>query len=49
MDDEKRMETCYLCGKRFDMNSSDKAYYRYKKFPICDYCSEFYGFYNEDI
>jgi hypothetical protein len=48
--DEKpvKMEICYLCHKEFDMNQDDASRYRYGKFPMCDYCAEFYGFYFED-
>ena len=31
------------------MNKSELAYYRKGKFPICDYCAEFYSFYREDL
>ena len=40
MSDEEKIETCFLCGKKFDMNN---------KYPICDYCAEFYSFYKEDL
>ena len=49
MSDEEKIETCFLCGKKFDMNKSELAYYRYDKYPICDYCAEFYSFYKEDF
>ncbi|MDR3063393.1 MAG: hypothetical protein LBU40_04555 [Methanobrevibacter sp.] len=45
----EKIEICYLCGKEFDMNASDKTYYRYGKYPICDYCSDFYGFYKKEL
>ena len=34
MSDEEKIETCFLCGKKFDMNKSELAYYRYDKYPI---------------
>ena len=43
-----KMEICYLCHKEFDMNQDDASRYRYGKFPLCDYCAEFYGFYFDD-
>jgi len=43
-----KLETCYLCHKKFDMNQDDASRYRYGKFPMCDYCAEFYGFYFDD-
>jgi hypothetical protein len=43
-----KMEICYLCHKEFDMNQADASRYRYGKFPLCDYCAEFYGFYFDD-
>ncbi|MEN6329972.1 MAG: hypothetical protein ABFC91_06745 [Methanobacteriaceae archaeon] len=43
-----KMEICYLCHKEFDMNQDDASRYRYGKFPLCDYCAEFYGFYFND-
>ena len=46
---EEKIETCFLCGKKFDMNKSELAYYRNGKYPICDYCAEFYSFYREDL
>ena len=49
MSDEEKIETCFLCGKKFDMNKSELAYYGYDKYPICDYCAEFYSFYKEDL
>lgn len=38
-------EICYFCGRKFDMNNNDRSYYRYKKYPVCDDCSNSYGFY----
>ncbi|WP_297979533.1 hypothetical protein [uncultured Methanobrevibacter sp.] len=46
---EKKMEVCYTCGKEFDMNSDEGAHYHYDKYPMCGYCSNFYGFYQEDL
>jgi hypothetical protein len=45
---DEKIEVCYLCGKKFDMNADDASYYRYEKYPICDYCSNFFGFYKEN-
>jgi len=44
----EKIETCYTCGKKFDMNKEDGSRYRYEKFPLCAYCAEFYGFYFND-
>ena len=46
---EEKIETCFICGKKFDMNKADLAYYRNGQFPIFDFCADFYRFYNEDI
>mgnify|MGYP003294156407 FL=1 len=46
---EKKMEICYTCGKEFDMNNDEGAHYHYGEFPMCGYCSNFYGFYKEDL
>jgi len=43
----EKIETCYLCNKKFDMNKDDYSHYKYGKYPMCDYCSQFYGFYDE--
>lgn len=44
----EKIETCYTCGKKFDMNKDDGSRYRYENFPLCAYCAEFYGFYFDD-
>lgn len=44
---EKKIETCYFCNRKFDMNKNDSSHYKYGKYPVCDYCSEFYGFYSD--
>lgn len=44
---EKKIETCYFCNRKFDMNKDDSSHYKYGKYPVCDYCSEFYGFYSD--
>jgi len=31
------------------MNKADLAYYRNGQFPICDFCADFYRFYNEEL
>ena len=45
---EEKIETCFICGQKFDMNKAELGYYRNGKFPICDFCADFYRFYNED-
>ena len=45
---KEKIETCYFCLQKFDMNKSKIGYYHYGKFPVCDHCSEFYGFYNRE-
>ena len=49
-DDDKseKLETCYTCGKKFDINKNDGSRYRYGKYAMCAYCAEFYGFYFDD-
>jgi hypothetical protein len=44
----EKIETCYTCGKKFDINKNDGSRYRYGKFAMCAYCAEFYGFYFDD-
>ncbi len=44
----EKIETCYTCGKKFDMNKEEGARYRCEKYPLCAYCAEFYGFYFDD-
>jgi len=44
----KKIEVCYLCHEEFDINLDDESHYHYGEFPMCAYCSEFYGFYNKD-
>jgi hypothetical protein len=46
-DKPEKIETCYFCLQKFDMNKDDCSHYKYGKFPMCDYCSQFYGFYDE--
>lgn len=46
---EEKIETCFICSKKFDMNKADLAYYRNGQFPICDFCADFYRFYNDDL
>lgn len=43
----EKIETCYFCRQKFDMNKDDLSHYKYGKFPMCDYCSQFYGFYSD--
>lgn len=46
---EVKMEVCYTCGKEFDMNSDEGAHYHYGEYPMCGYCTNFFGFYKEDL
>lgn len=46
-DKPEKIETCYFCLQKFDINQDDCSHYKYGKFPMCDYCSQFYGFYDE--
>jgi hypothetical protein len=43
----EKVEICYFCHKKFDMNKDDLSHYKYGKYPMCDYCSQFYGFYSD--
>ena len=43
--DEEKIEICFICHKKFDINKDDESYYRHGKYPMCAYCAEFYGFY----
>ncbi|KZX13435.1 hypothetical protein [Methanobrevibacter curvatus] len=45
---EVKIETCYLCGIEFDINADDLSHYHYGKYPMCTYCSEAYGFFNQE-
>jgi hypothetical protein len=47
-EEPEKIETCYTCGKKFDMNKEEGARYRCEKYPLCAYCAEFYGFYFDD-
>ncbi len=49
VENEKKIEICYTCGKKFDMNKEEGAHYHYGEFPMCGYCSNFYGFYQKDL
>ncbi|WP_409200019.1 hypothetical protein [Methanobrevibacter sp. DSM 116169] len=42
---DEKIEVCYLCGVKFNINAKDNSYYRYDKYPVCDGCSNSYGFY----
>ena len=44
-DNEEKIEICFICHKKFNINKDDESYYRYGKYPMCAYCAEFYGFY----
>jgi len=41
----EKIEICFICNKEFDMNEDDISRYIHGKYPLCPYCSEFYGFY----
>jgi hypothetical protein len=41
----EKIEICYICNKKFDINVDDESYYWQNKYPFCAYCAEFYGFY----
>ncbi len=43
----EKVETCYFCLKKFDINKNDSSHYKFDKYPMCDYCSQFYGFYSD--
>ena len=45
----EKIEICYFCLRKFDMNKDNLSYYKYGKYPMCGYCAEFYGFYSDDI
>ena len=44
-DKPEKIEICYICHKKFNINADDESYYWQGKFPFCAYCAEFYGFY----
>ncbi len=41
----EKIEVCYICRKKFNINADDESYYWQGKYPFCAYCAEFYGFY----
>lgn len=41
----EKIEVCYICNKKFNINADDESYYWKDKYPFCAYCAEFYGFY----
>lgn len=43
----EKIETCYFCHNKFDINKDDLSHYKYGKYPMCAYCAEFYGFYSD--
>ncbi len=43
----EKIETCYFCLKKFDINKDDLSHYKYGEYPMCDYCAQFYGFYSD--
>lgn len=43
----EKIETCYFCYKKFNINKDDSSHYKYGKYPMCAYCAEFYGFYSD--
>jgi len=46
--EKEKIEICYICGEKFNINEDDDSHYHYGKYPMCGYCSEFYGFYQKD-
>jgi hypothetical protein len=44
-ENEEKIEICYICNKKFNINADDESYYWKDKYPFCAYCAEFYGFY----
>lgn len=44
-EESEKIETCYFCLKKFNINKDDSSHYKFDKYPMCAYCSEFYGFY----
>ena len=46
---DEKIEVCYTCGKKFDMNADEGAHYHYGEYPMCGYCTNFFGFYEEDL
>lgn len=44
-----KIETCYFCQRKFNINKDDLSHYKYGKYPMCAYCTEFYGFYSENL
>ncbi|WP_432703659.1 hypothetical protein ACRERI_08005 [Methanothermobacter thermautotrophicus] len=43
--EDEKIEECFICHKKFNMNADDSSHYHYGKYPMCSYCSDFYGFY----
>lgn len=41
----EKIEVCYICNKKFNINADDESYYWQGKYPFCAFCAEFYGFY----
>ncbi|OQD59767.1 hypothetical protein MBBAR_1c01640 [Methanobrevibacter arboriphilus JCM 13429 = DSM 1125] len=48
IDDNEKIEICYMCHQEFNINEDDDSHYHYDNYPMCAYCSEFYGFYKKD-
>jgi len=44
----EKIEVCYFCHQEFDINLDDDSHYHYEEYPMCAYCSEFYGFYDKN-
>ncbi|MDI6701924.1 hypothetical protein U2150_06970 [Methanothermobacter wolfeii] len=42
---DEKIEECFICHKKFNINADDSSHYHYGKYPMCSYCSDFYGFY----
>ena len=45
---DEKIEVCYICFQEFNINEDDDSHYHYGKYPMCAYCSEFYGFYEKN-
>jgi len=41
----EKIETCFTCNRKFNINADDLSRYRHGKYPMCAFCVEFYGFY----
>jgi len=44
---DEKIEVCYMCHQEFNINEDDDSHYHYGEYPMCAYCSGFYGFYKK--